>query len=116
MPYPFPYGQTVTIVRRSVSGQDEYGNDVYSTTTQTIPYCVIHPAVSNENINFTDQVSTEFNVYVPAGTVVGPLDAVLGPDGTKYEVQGDPQAYVSPFSGLRAPIQIRVLKVAGMAE
>jgi hypothetical protein len=51
-------------------------------------------------------------VYLPTGTVVTDLDAVLI-NGVKYEVQGNPFNFTSPFSGHQSPVQIRVTSVIG---
>lgn len=110
----FPYGQTVTLIRRTVSGQDERGNDTYSETSEPIPRAVVQPTGSNEFTQFTDQVSTDIVVFLPFGTEVSPLDAVeVG--GLRYEVQGDPSSWVSPFSGNTSPIQVRLSRVTGVS-
>lgn len=110
--HPFTYGQTVTIVQRIPAGQDEYGNDAFTDQTVDIPLCVVAPANTSETFSFTEQVSDTVMVYFPAGTEVGYLDAVLI-NGDKYEVQGNPQSFISPFSGHDSPVQVRVSRVTG---
>lgn len=108
----FPYGQTVTVIGRSVSGQDAYGNDTYSETRTDITPCVVQTAGSVETIQFTDQVSDDLTIFLPFGTDLTAIDAVeVG--GVRYEVQGDPSEWTSPFSGHSAPIQIRATKITG---
>jgi hypothetical protein len=111
--HPLPYSQTIILVRRELSGQDEYSNDVYTDTEHSLDYCVVQPSSSSEVTQWTEQVSTDITVFVPYGTVVTALDALLI-DGIKYEIQGDPQSWRSPFSGNTSPMQIRAAVVTGV--
>lgn len=111
---PFAYGQTVTIRRRTVSGTDEYGNNVYSSVTEDIGLCVVQPAASGEQLQFADQLSTGITVFFPENTDVAYIDAVIV-DGNEYEVQGSPNEWVSPFSGRTAPVQVQATKVTGVS-
>lgn len=109
----FPYSVTVTLLRRTVSGQDEYGNDTYDSTPVDIPFCVVAPGGSSENTQWTDQVSTAITVFFPYGTAVSPYDGIMY-RGVKYEIEGMPQEWEpSPFSGNTAPIQVRASVVTG---
>lgn len=110
--HPFTYGQTVTIVRRIPAGRDEYGNDKFTDQTEDIPLVVVAPANSSEIISFTEQTDDTVMLYFPTGTDISYLDAVLI-DGDKYEVQGNPQGFLSPFSGHSSPVQVRVHRVSG---
>jgi SPP1 family predicted phage head-tail adaptor len=110
--HPFPYSQTVTLLRRVLAGQNEYGNDTYTDVPVQIPYCVVQPGSSSENVQWTEQVSTEVTVFVPYGTQVTALDAFLI-GGVKYEVQGVPSEWRSPFSGHTSPTQVRAAVVTG---
>jgi hypothetical protein len=105
----------MTLIRRTLSGtQDEYGNDVYNETPSTIYGCVFVPASSGESLVFQDQVNTTDTIFMPAGTVVSPLDAIEY-NGDKYEVMGKPSAWTSPFSGRVSPIRINVNKITGVS-
>jgi hypothetical protein len=108
----FPYGQTVTLISRTVSGQDGYGNDVYAETSTDVSPCIVQPAGSVETIQWTDEVSTDLTVFLPFGTDIEAIDAVEI-NGIRYEVQGEPSNWTSPFTGRNSPEQIRVSKVTG---
>ena len=111
--HPFTYGQTVTLIRRVVSGTDpEYGNDTYTETREDVALCVIAPASSSEVFQFTEQTSDSVMLYLPTGTDVSFLDAVLI-DGDKYEVAGNSQTFISPFSGHVSPVVVRLSRVTG---
>lgn len=111
----FPYGVTVTVVSRAVSGKDEYGNDTFSETTQDIPACSVQPAGTTEDVQFTERLDSTIVVYLPYGTDVESIDALRLPDGTEYEVQGKPNVWASPFSGNTAPVEVRATKVTGVS-
>ena len=40
----FPFGQTVTLLTRSVSGRDAYGNDELTSTSTTLTGVPVWPA------------------------------------------------------------------------
>jgi hypothetical protein len=116
MTYPnFPYPETMTIVKRSVTSTDDYGNDVLSDTSTVISQCVYTPGGSNENVVFTDQVNTTDAFYVPEGTDVTALDAIQY-KGDTYEVSGAPSHWRSPFSGRVSPVRVSVIRVTGGAS
>jgi hypothetical protein len=111
----FPYGSTVTIRRRSVSGKDEYGNDKYAFVEENIPLCVVQPSGSGEETNFADRLSTTIIVYFPYGTDVNYIDALVVNE-VEYEIEGTPQTWRSPFSGNVAPIEVRATKITGVSS
>jgi hypothetical protein len=108
----FPYGQTVTLISRTVSGQDDYNNDVYAETSVDIFPCVVQPAGTTEAVQWTDQVSTDLAIFMPYGTDIEAVDAVLY-NGLRYEVQGKTIDWISPFTGRVSPVQIRVSLITG---
>jgi hypothetical protein len=105
----------MTLIRRTPSGTlDEYNNDVLAETRVTVYNCVFVPAGSFENTVLQDQVSTTDTIFMPAGTVVTALDAIEY-DGDVYEINGEPSAWTSPFSGRVSPIRINVSRISGVA-
>jgi hypothetical protein len=105
-------GQYVTLRHRVVAGQDEYNNDTYAFTEVQVGPCSVQPTSSRESINFTDQVTTGVLVFMPHGTNLSFLDAIIV-DGIEYEVIGDPESWVSPFSGHTAPVRVSGQLVKG---
>jgi hypothetical protein len=112
---PFPYGSTVTIRRRTVSGRDEHNNDTYAFAEENIPLCVVQPGGSGEETEFADRVTNSVTVFFPPGTDVNYVDAIVV-DEVEYEVRGVPQEWRSPFSGNTAPIQVDAVKVTGISS
>jgi hypothetical protein len=110
--HPFPYSQTLTLLKRVPGDPDEYGNDTYTDMPVEVDYCIVTPTGSTETVQWTDQVSTDLNVFCPYGTDVGPLDAWVVA-GQTYEIQGVPQVWRSPFSGNTSMIQCRSSLVTG---
>jgi hypothetical protein len=109
---PFTYATTLTVVHRVLNGLDGFGNDTYRDEPETVPGSVVAPQGSSEQVQWTDQVSTSIVAYLPFGTPVGPLDAILY-NGRTYEIQGEPQSYRSPFSNNTAPVEVRAQIVTG---
>lgn len=113
MSFPsLPYGKMVTILHRKLSGTDEFGNDVYTSTPEQVGPCAVQQGSSRENIAFNDQVITNLIAFLPYGTTVGYLDAIVV-DGVQYEIDGDPDVWVSPFSGHTAPVRVEARIVKG---
>lgn len=110
--HQFPYAQEITLLHRVLAEPDGYGNDTYTDVPEQVQGCVVQPAGSSEQIQLTDQVSTDVTVFMPYGTQISALDALVI-NGTRYEIQGIPQQWRSPFSGHTSPLQIRASVITG---
>lgn len=106
------YGAVITVIKRTLSGQDERGNDTYSESSFSVSGCSVQPAASAESTDFADQLTTSITVFAPWGTNVGYLDAIVV-NGLTYEVDGVPDVWQSPFSGNTAPVRIDATLVEG---
>jgi hypothetical protein len=106
-------GLTVTVVNRVPSGTtDEFGNDVYTEVSNDISGCSVQPASSRENLNFGDQLTSGIVVFLPFGTDVNYIDAIIW-NGDKYEVTGVPDTWTSPFTGHTAPVRVDGMLIKG---
>lgn len=116
MSYPvLANGRMVTLRHRRVSGQDAYNNDTYSYTEEQVGPCSIQQTNSRETTTFADQVLTGIIVFLPWGTDVSYIDAMIV-DGVEYEITGDPDLWMSPFSGHTAPIRVTGLLAKGASS
>jgi len=114
--YPaLPNGQYVTLRHRVVAGQNDYGNDTYAFTEVQVGPCSVQPTTTREAVSFTDQVATNVLVFMPYGTDVGYLDAMII-DGVEYEIIGQPDGWISPFSGHTAPVRVSGQIVEGASQ
>jgi len=114
--YPsLPYGRMITVIHRKVSGRDEFGNDTYTETTMQVGPCAIQPGSSRETIDFNDQVNSAVIVYMPYGTDVKYIDAMIV-DGVTYEVSGKTESWQSPFSGHTSPVRVYGTEVEGASN
>jgi hypothetical protein len=114
--YPvFPFGLTLTLVKRTPSGNfDEYGNVIYDERKVQVSNCAFQSQTSSENLEFADQLLVTNVVFMPYGTDVQSVDAIEV-FGDRYEVVGDPNSYISPFSGHTGPIRVNLSKIEGVA-
>jgi hypothetical protein len=114
--YPaLPHGVTVTVVLRQLAGtQDEYGNDEYTETQQDVFPCAVHPAATTETYIMTEELTDDITVFLPAGSAVDYLSAIIW-EGTRYEVQGRPNRWTSPFSGRISPVQVQCHRQTGVS-
>lgn len=124
----FPYGEKLVLVTRTVTGRDSYGNDVYGLTT-TVVVGAFAPGGSSELIQGQDTLIANPTVYLPAGTAVGGVDAVVRnptlngdqpvldgdgkPLGDWYEVDGPPAVWSSPLTGWSPGVEVRLERVTG---
>jgi hypothetical protein len=105
-------GVTVTLARSAVTGRDQYGNDVRETTETQVGGCAFAPGSTSENTQGTDQVTTDAECYLPAGTAITPEDQIIY-QGMAYQVTGVPQSWSSPFTGLASPVRVKLRAVTG---
>lgn len=104
----YPYAQSVTWISRTPSGVDDYGNDTY-TETETATTAVFAPGSSTELTDGRDTVIQQPSLYgVDVDLPVKATDAFLI-DADRFQVDGDPQKYRSPFTGW-APGQVIPLR------
>jgi len=109
---PLAHAEPAVIIRKVPSGaRDEYGNDLY-TTTEIPTMAAVGPKPPSEDMQDRDQVTAGVFVWLPAGTVVYATDQ-MRLRGNLYEVDGDPMAWQSPFTGLVAPVQVLLRRVTG---
>lgn len=105
----FPFGQTVSLVKRVKSGTDSFGNDVY-TMTSTDVLGAYAPGGSTEQVQGQDVVVTQPTVYLPAGTDVSSVDAI-DVAGQRFEVDGLPNNWQNPFTGWRPGVEVKLRRV-----
>lgn len=107
-----PFGEVVTLHRRVITGQDVYHDDVYSDVDEDVQSLAFAPGASVEVTQGRDTITTQPTVYVPAGTEVTGTSAVTA-RGTRYEVDGEPRAWISPYTGRQPGVEIRLVGVTG---
>jgi hypothetical protein len=105
-------GEPVIVHRRVVSGQDGHGNDIYSYVDVTVQALAFAPGAAVEVTLGRDMITTRPAVYLPSGTVVDGLSAVTA-RGDRYEVDGTPRVWISPFSGRKPGIEARLKEFSG---
>lgn len=109
----FPDGETVTLVRRTrAPDPDQFGNDVYTTTQTDITGCVVWPRGSSEVPQGQDTVTSGLTVLLPPATAVEAVDAVIV-HGDRYEIDGEPAIYHSPFTGRDPGVEINLTRITG---
>lgn len=113
----WPFGDTVTLVSRTVTGRNGDGNDVYGDARTTLVNVPVWPhdgngTSSNERTDARDQVVSGYSVLLPAGTNVDAVDRVEW-RGLSFEVSGLPGLYRSPFTGFDPGVVVSMVRVTG---
>lgn len=106
----FGFGETVTLITRTVTGQDGDGNDVYGSTPTTLTNVPVWPAGASELVQGQDTAITGLYALLPPGVDVSTVDAV-SVYGDTYEVDGQPGRYASPFTGLNPGVLVHLTEV-----
>lgn len=95
----YPTGETITITRRTVAGEDSYGNATYTTTATTVDDVPVAPRTSGDvTENGRDGQVIGLTIY-PSSDVDIQADDVIGVRGGTYRIVGDPADWRSPWSG-----------------
>lgn len=95
------------------SGQRDRGNTILAYRESSAGPCAFVPGSEAEATQGAYQVTALAEIYIPAGTPVTPQDRVIMPDGQRWQVIGQPDAWKSPFSGLASPVRVRLRRVTG---
>lgn len=109
------YTSAITVVARTVTGQNSDGGDIYTDTT-TVVDGVFAPGGSTETTQAGDTVVTQPTVYLPAPAPAAIDQVIVG--GVTYEVQGDPADWSiqpNPFTGWvpDLPVVVPLRRVTG---
>jgi hypothetical protein len=107
------FGETVTLIRRTLAGRDRYGNDRYTTTTAVIDGVSVRRTGSSEDLGEQrDRVTTSLEVLLPPGTTVTAYDR-LRIRGLLYEIDGNPDPGPNPDTGTTGPVRLSVKRITG---
>lgn len=108
-------GLAVTQLVASVTGQDSRGNDISTWAPLQVQALAFVPGQTAENIQATDQVTADAELYLPSGVTVAPEDRFQFGNGEVYEVNGHSSAWSSPFTGVDGAVMVRLRRVTGAA-
>lgn len=120
MPAPYPFGETVRILRTGVSaGRGPRGQPLPGLDESfDLEGCVVTPRAESPQVGGSQQqdrdtVIVGWTVYAPAGTALRTTDrAVIR--GVVCEITGEPGDWGrSPFTGTRGVIQFAADRVTG---
>jgi hypothetical protein len=107
----FPYGQQITLITRTRSGQDTYGNDIY-TESSTVVTGAFNPGTSVELVQGQDLLTVQPTIYLPPDVQPQAIDAVEV-DGLRFDVDGDTNVWQSPFTGWQPGNVVKLKRVTG---
>jgi hypothetical protein len=91
---------------------DNVGNHTVTTSAQ-IPRCIFAPGLATENLVNEDQVKDAGTLYCPYGTDPTAYDRALLPDGSVWELEGNPNDWANPFTSALAGTVVNLKRVTG---
>lgn len=97
----FAFGETVTLITRTVTGTDAFGTDVYTTVETAWPGTVFAPAGSagrgasvEAGTGVVQLVDTRASfTWKDELPDLSSVDAIRRPNGDVYELSGEPDEY-----------------------
>lgn len=106
-------GETITIRRRSITGVDDHGMNVYATTNITVRNVLIGIGTTVEPVDVNrDAVDATVTLYLEAGTVVEDGDVFIIRN-TQWVKNGSAMEWVSPFASFEAGVVVPLKKRNG---
>lgn len=105
---------TITRVRTTPGGHDQYGDPIPAVTTRTVlDRCTVAPRSSSELAGRGRQgVIVGLSLYGPPGTDLVYTDQV-DVDGTVYAIEGEPGRWNNPFTRSREGIEAALNRAVG---
>jgi hypothetical protein len=107
-------GETVTLIRRTRTGTDADGNDVWTDTPVVVPRCAVWPRTAVETLagGRQDTSIVGLSLLAPPGTVIAVTDRITA-RGLTWEVDGEPGVWDSALTGSRAGVEVALRRVSG---
>jgi hypothetical protein len=116
-PFPYPEGETVTLVKRTRAGVDTDGNDAWTVTLAPLAGVPVWPGgegsgtTGSELEQARNTVLTGISFLLPYATDLTAVDAV-DVYGVRYEIQGEPARFRHPRTGMRF-LMVRASRAEG---
>ncbi len=107
----FAHGEQVTVYVRTKTGEDGDGNDIYTAVPTVLDHVPIWPAGASEQVQGQELTITGSTALLPPGTDVDAIDFLVDEAGDAYEVNGVPDRYRSPFTGLDPGVFVNLQRV-----
>lgn len=109
----FPYGITVTLIKRSVTN-DAYGDETAPQTTEVIDNVAFAPGQSNESTEpGRFQVVTGYTLLLPTYRTDIDPDDQFEIDGKLYKIVGYPAPWSHPMVDWQPGTQVTLERVEG---
>lgn len=102
----------VTLTRRAPGTADQYGNQTLGTVETFSLKGELQLMSSSENQTDRDTTVSDWMLILPARTPAGRFD-LASIDGQSYEIIGQPEAIVSPWTGATSHVEARIRLTAG---
>lgn len=113
----YAFGESVTLHSRTATGEDEYGNDVFTVTDTSLTNVPVWPRNSSELVQGEDLTIVGLQALLPAGTSVWSIDSLTVQTGAyagrSYEIDGEPGYYKSPFTGRDPGVLVNLTRITG---
>lgn len=106
----FTHSITVTVERPG--GLTRFGDRLPAVSHQ-VRDCAFYPSNSTEDVTQRDTVVADGYLLAPYGADIKSSDIVLLPGGNRYEVDGAPGSFASPYSSWTPGMRVNLRAVTG---
>jgi hypothetical protein len=110
---PIPASVTLVVVTETPGGRDPYGNDRRVGSETPYAGCAWWSNATSEDDEGRLTVTTGRTALLPDAAVVAASSRVRFPDGSLWQVQGDPAPQWSPITGFTGGILVLLQRVTG---
>lgn len=84
------FTETCTLhLRGERTGEDEYGEPIFSPPEDVESSCWLEPAGSAEDMALANQLTFSYVAYLPLDTSISAVDSITW-DGVRFEIDGEP--------------------------
>ena len=99
--------RTVTVIVRTATGRDAYGNASYTNSEVEVGDCLVAPTSSSEDTADADRTTDAATVYSLTGTWPDSSagNRVRLDDGSMWEINGTPERWPGAIGGVVVQLQ-----------
>ena len=109
----FRGNEPIIIKRQTITGYDDYGNEVYSTQEILIRDALIAFGSTDEPVDASRKpVDASLTLYLPTDTVIQDED-IFEVRERDFVKDGDPENWKSPFEGWNLGVVVKVRRRSG---
>lgn len=111
------FAHAITVTVKRPAAKNRWGDRVTAATEHVVTGCAVYPRGSGnaarEQLDARDTITEGLVLLAPFGSDIRATDEIVLPDGTLYQVDGEPGSWTSPYTGWAPGMEIVLKNVEG---